>query len=246
MKNIRKFISISFISLVILGLNLFAQAPNGSNQSSPMIKTVVALTGKVTDGITKTPVSVKLYVLDNDGKKTNSTNSNSDDGYYYVTKLIPGEIYKLFIEGDQFLNNEYEIKIPSTDKYLEFTKDFVVYPKVANTSIRLKVPPFELNKSKIKFGYAILMDDYLALLQANPTVNFTIECYPDDKMDPGANMKLTKLRAQNLSDFFEINGIDPQRITIKANSEPDPKNPLPETKSAKGKRYIGTTYLVIN
>ena len=40
-------------------------------------------------------------------------------------------------------------------------------------------------------------------------------------------------------------GADTNKLAIKPMSKTDPKFPPPAQKQAKGKRYIGTTYLVI-
>ena len=80
----------------------------------------------------------------------------------------------------------------------------------------------------------------------NPEIKFSIACYPDDEENPSENATLTTAREQSLADFLIVKGIDPSRITMTQNTKCDPDNPKPVVKAAKGKKYIGTTYFVIN
>lgn len=225
---------------------LFAQdTGNDKNDQNGLVKTVVAITGEIFDATTLKPVSLKIEVYNNSNKKLLSTTSNAVDGSYYIASLKPGATYTLKINHENYLAESIEMKIPDTDEYDEFSRDILVYPANQNTKIKIKVPPFELNKSKIKYGYAVLLEDYLNILLTNPDKEFIIQCFPDDNDNPAENMKLTKKRAESLLDFFAINGIDPVRITTKGNTSLDTDNPKPIEKAAKGKRYIGTTYLIL-
>lgn len=238
---------ISMATVLVAGVfSLNAQDTGGKKEKEGgLIKTVVAVTGKVIDAETKKPVSVRINLLDQNDKVINASVSNSHDGYYYITKLIPGNTYYLSLVAPSYLAEKIELNIPDTDAYEEYSRDLLAYSKAANTKIKLNVPPFEIGKSKIKFGYNVLLSDYLSLLKSNPNVNFTVLCYPDDNKSPEANMKLTEARGESLKDYFSINGINPERITVKGNTTLDPDNPKPKEKAAKGKRYIGTTYLIL-
>jgi outer membrane protein OmpA-like peptidoglycan-associated protein len=244
----KKLISVlSIAAMIFCFSNLNAQYTGGKGtKDGGLVKTVVAVTGKVLHAETKDAASVKITVCDENGKKINSATSNATTGYYYVTKLKPGKIYFLSIQDEKYLSEKIEMRIPETDSYDEFSRDIVVYPKNSSSKIKINVPPFEIGKSKIKYGYAVVMEDYLNLMISNPNVNFTVMCFPDDNDNPAENMKLTKMRADNIRDFFSINGVDPSRITIKGHTTVDPDNPKPMEKAAKGKRYIGTTYLILD
>ncbi len=244
----KKILSLLIVlTLFVSGTKLATAQKTGDNFSDTghnYVQTIVAITGNVFDALTKEAVSVKITVKNDFGEKVNSSKSNSADGYYYVTKLQPGKTYYLSIDDKRFLKESIEMKIPETDDYDEFSKDILVYPNSKRTPVKIPVPPFELNKSKIKYGYAVLMDEYLNVLTNNPDKKFTIVCYPDNNKNTKVNETLTKARAEALADFFSINGIDPARITTKGNSATDPLCPMPDKKAAKGKRYIGTSYLI--
>jgi outer membrane protein OmpA-like peptidoglycan-associated protein len=111
--------------------------------------------------------------------------------------------------------------------------------------IPIAVPPFELNKSKLRYKASELLDDYKSSLANNPNATIEIVCYPDNNTDKKENLKLSEERCNSLKAYFVDNGIDASRITTKPQDATDPKNPPPVEKRAKGKRYIGPSYLMV-
>jgi outer membrane protein OmpA-like peptidoglycan-associated protein len=232
-----KIIFISVIAFVTINTNLYSQ----------WTKVVVAVTGTVVDEITKKPLTVDIAVFDNTGKKFNSTKSNAgENGYYYITGLVPGTVYIFEISSDSYLSEKRSFSIPNSDKYLEISKDFSMKPKMMDAHIPFAVSPFEFNKSKIRYGASSALEGISSTLKSNPNVKFTILSYPDNNTNKDQNSSLTKQRADAIFDYFVINGIDPSRMSIKQSTSVDPKMPPPTEKRAKGKKYIGTTYIVIN
>ncbi len=213
--------------------------------NAQLVNAVVGVTGKVMNSETKEPVRVDINVYDISDKLINKINSNSADGYYYIAGLKPGISYYVELVQDGFFKEKYEIKIPNTDKYLEISRDFLVRPLEEDVALKIPVSPFEINKSKLRYGSAIVLEDITNTLKNNPNVYFNIISYPDNEDNPEENLELTEERANSLMDFFTINGINPKRMNVKGNKNIDPKNPKPQEKAAKGKRYIGTTYLQI-
>ena len=82
------------------------------------------------------------------------------------------------ISSKEYLSEKYEIKIPSTEKYEELSKDFIVLPMENGAKIPVNVPPFEENKSKIKVGADQILDDYVNVLQDNPKIKIAIISFP--------------------------------------------------------------------
>jgi outer membrane protein OmpA-like peptidoglycan-associated protein len=207
----------------------------------------VAVTGNVINQSNRNAESVQIIVLDDTGKKINSSKSNaSEGGYYYVTGLFPGNTYYFMVNDKNFLKEKIEIKIPNTDKYYEISRAFLVKSNIPETKFKLPVTPFENNKSRLRFGAAQLLEDISNTLKSNPEAGFTILAYPDNNTDSKHNMELTKNRAESLIDYFSINGIDPSKLKPVGSGSTDPNSPPPSQKTAKGKRYIGPVYLIIN
>lgn len=191
-------------------------------------------------------ISADLEAYDNTGKKIYSGRSDIRQfGLYIIEGLKEGETYKIVINDTSYLYREYKIIIPKTDKYRELSMDFLAAPKAIGVALKFHVPPFELRKSKIRFGGGEFLENYELIMKQNPKIYFEIECFPDDNNSPEVNLRLTVERCTALKDYYTARGIKADRIRIKPNHEVDPLLPPPPFKIAKGKRYIGTTYLRI-
>jgi outer membrane protein OmpA-like peptidoglycan-associated protein len=242
MKTLRTFIVLALVGTFAY-TNLFSQGAN-------LVNTVVALTGTVYNDVTKKPVKVKIDILDENNKKVNSTNSNSADGSYYITGLKPGKKYIIKIgnelgASEEFMKEKFDYPVPETKMYTEFTKDFLVKPLGKEVKLHLSVAPFYQGKGQLRSGSQNFVDNMKNALVDNKAVKFVIECYPDNDKDKEFNKKLTEERAKSLKEYFEKSGIDVSRINIKSYDVIDPNNPPPTGKAAKGKKYIGSTYIVI-
>jgi outer membrane protein OmpA-like peptidoglycan-associated protein len=213
--------------------------------SAQLVGPVVAVTGRILSYTNHKPLSASLVITDLQGNQVNSTRSNSADGYYYLTGLKPGRTYILNIREDGFFHEKYKIKIPNTDLYQEMSRDFLVRPKKKNTRLRLPVPPFERNKAKLRYGAEFLLEDFAQTLKNNPNVVFRILAYPDNDRNEEENLQLATKRARSLKEYFVDEGVEAYRIKIKGYQTTDPNNPPPFDEQAKGKRYIGSSYIVV-
>ena len=214
------------------------------------IQTVITLQGNVYNEITKQPISVEVQLLDETGKKINSSRSNSKDGSYLLTGLKPGQAYKIAfadrVDRDEiYIKRTIDITMPNTDKYLEMSRDFMIIPLKRNQEIPIPFAPFENGKSKLKATVDMFMNDLIDIFNKNPRVNFTISCFPDNNNDETANLTLTTERCNALKQYLTSNGITEDRFSVQPNAKTDPKKPLPVEKAAKGKKYKGSNYLII-
>ena len=211
-----------------------------------LLNTVVALTGNVFNTITKEPVTAFVLAKDQNGKLVQATRSNSfNNGYYYLTGLKPGQKYTIILNKPKFFKEVTEVDIPNTDKYEEISKDFLITPLYVGVKIPVPVPPFELGKTDLRYGSDYLLSGITGSLKNNPEVNVEVECYPDNDKDAQFNENLTSGRCKSIINFFVNHGIDDSRLSMKANSHTDPDNPPPKQKRAKGKWYVGTSYIVV-
>ena len=125
--------------------------------------------------------------------------------------------------------------MPNSDRYVEISRDFLIKPMEVGLLMPISVPPFELNKSKLRFGAELFMNDWVEILS-----------YPDNNEDQAENKQITEQRIASIKEYFVSHGIAEERLKAGSpNTKTDPQNPLPTKKSAKGKRYIGSTYLKI-
>ncbi|MFH1050326.1 MAG: OmpA family protein [bacterium] len=234
--------------LFILGGILIGMLLLFNSYSEAQLKTVVSITGSVFNANTKDPIRINYQLQDNTGKTIRRGKTNAaQNGYYFITGLKPGEQYKLIFEGDEnYFVSEFPVEIPNTDKYLEFSKDYLIVPKYKGVEIAQRVPVFEPNKTKLRGGADYFLEDFMKTLSENPNIKFKIVAYADNDVDDVVNEAVTKARCKALNDYFITKGVTQDRIQTEAKNTTDPKNPPPKEKRAKGKRYIGSVYYVID
>jgi outer membrane protein OmpA-like peptidoglycan-associated protein len=213
--------------------------------SAQMIAPVISVTGSVLNQLDRQPVSVNVLFLDENGNRVGSSKSNSADGYYLVTGLKSGKTYRVRLEGADFFQMEQTITLPNTSKYAEISRDFIVSPMMSGVRIPLSLAPFEAKKSTLRTGSDEILDDVREMLVMNPNVKVDIYTYPDEMKSRDENTRLTRERANALKSYLVSKGVDAARINVTPSAELDPLNPPPLRKTAKGKRYIGSTYVVV-
>ncbi len=214
--------------------------------NSQVFNPIVAITGSVFNQDTKAPLSAKYGIYDQSDALVYTSRSNAfENGYYYIPKLTPGKTYVIKFEEMGYFRDNFTVTIPATDKYFEISRDFLIKPLKLNQTIALPVIPFESNKSKLRYGAFVVLEDFKNSLLVNPRVKFTIVTYADNDNDKEFNQKLTTERADALMDYFVTGGVDPARIQIQGNETCDPKKPAPKAKTSKGKKYSGSVYLLI-
>ena len=223
-----KFISIFAILLVY-------------SVSAQFTQTVVSVTGIVKSGIDDKNLSASIVVTDMNGKIVTKTRAN---GKYFITGLKPGEIYELTIDAKGYFKYSYELQVPNTDKYSELSRDFALKPMAIGAKIPLSVIPFDLRHANLRPGAEIFLNDFVKIMRSNPRATFSIEVYPEDK-NKADNIQFTQKRAEELKNFFIENRVKSQIEVVPKNTI-DPNNPPPTGKQAKGKRYKGSIYLVVN
>ncbi len=231
------------INILIFGILFFGFSQLSQSQ---LVNPVVSITGSVMDASTRQPVTAIMIVTNEKGKRINATRSNgSDNGYYYLTSLKPGRKYTITVSSKYYLKEKYTFVIAKAYKYTELSHDFLIMPLVEGAEIPLSFAPFELNKAKLRYGADYVLDGIKSTMLTNPNIKFQIVCYPDANGNVSHNQQLTLERAKSIQKYLVANGIDISRISVKGNKRTDPKNPPPKKKKAKGKRYIGTTYIKI-
>lgn len=233
-----KFFGIVLISLLVI------------SKLSAQTRTVVSITGNVYNEVTKEPISVNLDVFDETGKKITRVKSNSQDGYYFITGLTPGKKYCIrnFLDLSspmKLFRHKFEIVIPNTDQYAEFSKDIQLKPMEVNQALPYISSIFSsANKTNLRPGAEFVLQSNLEIMKENPKVKFEISVYPDNDGN-SQNETITKARAQSIKDYYVSQGIDESRLEIKGNSSVDPKHPPKTGKASKGKKYRGSVYLII-
>lgn len=232
----RKFIAALSIGVTLLCLPAV--------QLHAQMDVSIGLRGTVTDETNRKAAALTITVNDPSGKKITSTKSKSSDGSYFVV-LKPGAAYSFTFEGPGYFREVRTIEVPPFKKYTEITRDWLVHPNNPGVKLRPAVSPFEYKKTKLRIGSELVLAPYLALMKSNPGTVFEIQCFPDVEITQQSAADFTNNRANTLKNFFVSNGISAERISAKGSSGIDPENPIPQGRAAKGRRYVGSTYLVV-
>jgi len=189
-------------------------------------------------------VGFKLFTT-NDSLMVDDSSANPQDGFFRLENLQRGESYKFVVTDSAFLNREYIISIPETAEYEELSRDLLIVPSAEGVELLFQVSPFYRGKTSIRPGIDYFLDEMAAIVKQNPEVTFELACYPDDDDNEAENISLTLNRGVSLQNYLIEKGINPSQVPIQPNPSSDPKLPPYDFKMAKGKRYIGSTYLVI-
>lgn len=211
------------------------------------IRAVVSVTGYVYNEVSRQSINkalVKFIDAEQPDKVISSTTHSG--GYYLVTSLKPGKKYTVRIECPGYFQTEYDVTAPNTAKYTEISRDFVIKPLALQQRLPIVVSPFDYKKAYMRAGADELLGDVVRVLTINPNVKLSVTAYAD--VDAGAeqNKQFSAERTNALIEYLVAAGINRSRLTAKPASTLDPLNPPPNKKKSKGKRYIGTTYLVID
>jgi len=220
--------------------------PRFSEAQIKSIKLVVSITGSIINYDTRDYATIRYQVYDSAGKRVARGKSNAvEKGYYFVTGLKPGQTYWIKFFDMKYLRMEYKFSIPYTDKYTEYSKDFLVVPRKQSLKLTLSVPPFERGKKKLRYGIEDFLDFYAKIVVRNPRIKFEIQCFPDKADETAKNLALTEGRAQTIKNYFVSRGAKEEKIYTQGSATLDKDNPPPVKKRSKGHHYIGTTYLAL-
>lgn len=211
------------------------------NSNAQFTQTVVSITGLCFDSEDNKELNGWIILKNPDGKILTKARAN---GKYFITGLKPGEQYQLEVQIQGYFQYNFDLVVPNTDKYQELSRDFAMKPMVEGAKIRFSVIPFDIKHTKLRDGAGVYLDEYVKILRANPRAEFAIEVYPENQSNSN-NLEFTQKRAEEIKNYFVQNRIKSE-IEIKPNLEIDVNNPPPSGKQAKGKRYKGSIYLVVN
>lgn len=214
--------------------------------SYSQVSTIISVTGIVTDALDKKPLKLNLTFKDKSDNIVFRTKSNeATNGSYFATGLKPGMKYIVSVSGQGYFSEDFELDIPNSDKYIELSKDFSIKPMQVGTQIPITIAPFDVAKSKLRNGSDYIFESFTNVMKKNPKAKFDLVCYADSDKDKEANKKLTSERCNVMIKYFQEKGIISNRVEAVSNDSTDPKNPPPADKPAKGKRYLGSIYLVL-
>ncbi|MCS7017559.1 MAG: OmpA family protein [Cytophagales bacterium] len=180
--------------------------------------------GVVRDAITKKPLAarIELILLGKDSVQQQVT-SDAVNGKYLIV-LNKGAEYALYVSREGYL-----FKSLTFNYIAEEAKDVEIHielePISKGASIVLNNIFFETAKWDLQPKSVTELRKLLKLLQENPQLKVEISGHTDDIGSDGANMELSRKRAQAVVNYLTQNGIDPARLIAKGYGETMPQVP---------------------
>ncbi len=98
--------------------------------------------------------------------------------------------------------------------------------------IRLPGVNFETNSDRLLAGASDVLDDAVATLKRNPTINVEVAGHTDSDGSAAYNEGLSARRAQTVYDYLASNGIAEDRMTVRGYGE---SQPIADNSTAVGK-----------
>jgi outer membrane protein OmpA-like peptidoglycan-associated protein len=182
---------------------------------------VALVKGKVVNSKTGEPLTdVRIFFEDlTTGKEMGVATSDAVTGEFQIA-LPSGSNYGYLAEKPGFLSVHANIDLSKMEEYNEVKKNLLLAPIEAGQSITVNNIFFDANKTVLKKESYRELIRLIKAMNDNPGMHIEISAYADDSGSDAANLKLSEKRTAAVSEYLEKNGIDKNRITVKAYGRP--------------------------
>ncbi len=140
----------------------------------------------------------------------------------YLISFPAGDIYVLSISSEGYKNLNIELDATQLKSYKEMKKDITMIrngnPKdvsKAKTNSNVYIPEeiyFDYKSFKIEEFYLPNLHKIVEILTQDPSKSIVITGYADDGESDSSNLSLSSKRADEVSKYLVVFGIDPKRI----------------------------------
>lgn len=184
---------------------------------------VVLISGKVMNERTNKPVDAKIIVEElPDGKEVAIARTDPTTGEFKII-LPAGKKYGFRAIGLGFFDSNKNIDLTDVDEYMEITDELLrLNPIEVGQVVRLNNIFFETAKATLKPESFPELDRTVKFLESNKNLEIEIAGHTDDVGPDDYNMKLSKDRAQSVTNYIILNGIDSKRLIVKGYGETRP------------------------
>jgi outer membrane protein OmpA-like peptidoglycan-associated protein/tetratricopeptide (TPR) repeat protein len=167
--------------------------------------------GRVLDARTGKGLPSAVDLTDITTRQLVSKVQTDESGNYLIT-LPVGRDYAFNVNRKGYLI--YSENFPLSHKAPDSTYhiDIPLQPLIANASVVLKNIFFDVNSTDLNESSTAELNQLLALLKENPTLQIQINGHTDNVGKPADNLKLSNGRAQSVVNYLVKNGIDAKRL----------------------------------
>lgn len=183
---------------------------------------VLVISGKVLDKTTGKPVPAKiLYENLSKNKELGSIEADPRTGEYKI--MVPvGSNYGYLAASEGYISVHQSIDASRIEEGQVIKQDLYLIPVAKDKQIALNNIFFDPNKSVIKQESVPELKRLAKLLKEKPNMMIEIGGHTDTKASDDYSMKLSQNRAKAVVDFLVKNGINANRLKIKAQGKSQP------------------------
>lgn len=177
---------------------------------------VVRIKGKIIDANTDNPIAAKVVVhVTNSKNEVAALQTNEINGTYEVV-LPKGSQYTLLYSRAGYISSSESVKVAADSLFQEVVVNISLAPIEIGKTVKLSNVLFQRGKADmIETSYEEL-DNVIAFLQENPTVEIRLDGHTDNQGDPKGNMVLSDRRVRSVKQYLVKNGVNAKRITFEA------------------------------
>ncbi|MBI4645859.1 MAG: OmpA family protein [Bacteroidia bacterium] len=186
-------------------------------------KPVVLVTGRVLNERNNKPVGgVKIiYEILPGGEEAGIARSDPKTGEYKIV-LPAGKTFGFRALAAGFYSQSANLDLTELKEYAEVEKDLKIAPIEVGMVITLNNIFFEFAKAILRPESFPELERVFQFMVDNPALKVEISGHTDDVGSDETNNKLSKNRAQAVTDYLVKSGIDPNRIITKGYGETRP------------------------
>lgn len=211
----------------------------------------VIVKGKLIDAKTGKPVGAKIiYERLSDGKEMGIAQSNPETGEYEI-RLPGGELYgvRAEAEGHISVNQNLDLRDFKTDGQVTF-KDMSIAPiELAKLEPKVTIP---LNNIFFDFDKFVLrpesfpeLNRLAELLEEHPSINIEVSGHTDNVGTDEYNLRLSKNRAEKVTQYLLQKGITKERIKTTSYGESRPVDTNATKEGRQKNRRVEFTILTM-
>lgn len=187
--------------------------------ASPLEKYAL-VKGKVIDKKTGLPIK-NTFLIDVDGSHSTTSTIDETNGTYEV-RLSLGKKSILTASADAYFPIAEVIDVTDQVENIEIAKDLILVPLRVGEAILLNNITFASGSSTLKGDSFSDMDRVVDLLKAFPSLKIEIAGHTDSSGNDATNLRLSKSRAESVSEYMIGKGISKGRVVFKGYGESKP------------------------
>ena len=171
--------------------------------------------GRVLDSETQKPIAAKIiYERLSDGKELGIARTNDETGEFKIA-LSLGENYVLLVEADKFISISKNLDLTDENDFQTTNLDLFLAPLRIGQIVQLNNIFFEFASHELIEKSHSELDRVVKLMKKYPEIKIEISGHTDNIGKKERNQKLSKRRAQSVTDYLIKNGISESRIITK-------------------------------